>query len=182
MVLELVSFYNMPRYISCYLSCITQQPKVLSINPYSSGLCKFVFNSLHFPNNPCILSFFAKWMRCFVQWSQVNLKLKLSSWLADLCPSLYQPVTWMDLSSVQFSHPVVSDSLRPHESQHARPPCPSPTPGFTQTHVHRVSDAIQPSHPLSSPTPPAPNSFQHQGLFQWVNSSHEVAKVLEFQL
>ena len=55
-------------------------------------------------------------------------------------------------------------------------------PEFTQTHVHRVSDAIQPSHPLSSPSPPAPNPSQHQSLFQWVNSSHEVAKVLEFQL
>ena len=48
-------------------------------------------------------------------------------------------------------------------------------PEFTQTHVHRVSDAIQPSHPLSSPSPPAPNPSQHHGLFQWVNSSHEVA-------
>ena len=48
--------------------------------------------------------------------------------------------------------------------------------------VHRVSDAIQPSHPLSSPSPPAPNPSQHQSLFQWVNSLHEVAKVLEFQL
>ena len=54
---------------------------------------------------------------------------------------------------------------------------------FTQTHIHRVSDAIQPSHPLSSPSPPAPNTHpQHQSLFQCVNSSHEVAKVLEFQL
>ena len=55
-------------------------------------------------------------------------------------------------------------------------------PEFTQTHVHRVSDAIQPSHPLSSPSPPAPNPSQQQGLVQWINSSHEVAKVLEFQL
>ena len=55
-------------------------------------------------------------------------------------------------------------------------------PDFTQTHVHRVGDAIQPSNPLSSPSPPAPNPSQHQGLFQWVNSLHEVAKVLEFQL
>ena len=55
-------------------------------------------------------------------------------------------------------------------------------PEFTQTHAHRVGDAIQPSHPLSSPSPPAPNPSQHQGLFQRVNSSHEVAKVLEFQL
>ena len=53
---------------------------------------------------------------------------------------------------------------------------------FTQTHVHWVSDAIQPSHPLSSPSPLAPNPSKHQGLFQWVNSSHEVAKVSEFQL
>ena len=51
---------------------------------------------------------------------------------------------------------------------------------FTQTHVHRVSDAIQPSHPPSSPSPPATNPSQHQSLFQWVNSSHEVAKVLSF--
>ena len=83
--------------------------------------------------------------------------------------------------SVLFSHSVVSDSLRPHESQHARPPCRHQLPEFTQTHVHRVSDAIQPSHPLSSPSPPAPNPFQHQSLFQWVNYSHKVAKILEFQ-
>ena len=55
-------------------------------------------------------------------------------------------------------------------------------PEFTQTHIHWVSDAIQLSHPLSSPSPPTPNLSQHQSLFQWVNSSHEVAKVLEFQL
>ena len=179
-------------------------------------------------------------------------------------------------SSVQCSHSVVSNSLRPHELQHARPPvrhqlleshikwalgsitvnkasggdgipaelfqvleddavkvlysicqqiwktqqwpqdwkrsvfipipkkfssvtqsCPTlcnpmnrSMPGlpvhhqlleFTQTHVHWVGDAIQPSHPLLSPSPPAPNPSQHQGLFQWANSSHEVAKVLEFQ-
>ena len=53
-------------------------------------------------------------------------------------------------------------------------------PEFTQTHVHQVSDAIQPSHPLLSPSPLAPNPSQHQSLFQWVNSSHEVAKVLDF--
>ena len=55
-------------------------------------------------------------------------------------------------------------------------------PESTQTHVHRVSDAIQPSHPLSSPSPPALNLSQHQGLFKWVSSSHQVAKVLELQL
>ena len=55
-------------------------------------------------------------------------------------------------------------------------------PGLTQTHVHQVSDAIQPSHPLSIISPPTFNLSQQQGLFQWVSSSHQVAKVLEFQL
>ena len=55
-------------------------------------------------------------------------------------------------------------------------------PELIQTHVHRVGDAIQPSHSLSSPSPPAFNLSQHQDLFQWVKSSHQVAKVLEFQL
>ena len=66
--------------------------------------------------------------------------------------------------------------------QRTIPPCPSPLLEFTQTHVHRIGDAMQPSHPLSSPSLPPPNSSQHQGLFQWVTSSHKVAKVLEFQL
>ena len=60
-------------------------------------------------------------------------------------------------SSVQFSHLAVSDSLRPHESQHAGLPVHHQLSEFTQTHIHRVSDAIQPSHPLLSPPPPAPN-------------------------
>ena len=55
-------------------------------------------------------------------------------------------------------------------------------PKFTQTHVHWVGDAIQPSHPLSSPSPPALNLSQHLGPFKWVNSSHEMARILEFQL
>ena len=82
----------------------------------------------------------------------------------------------------QFSCLVLSNSLRSHGLQHARIPCPSPTPELAQTHVHWVGEAIQPSRPLSSPSPPAFNLSQHQGLFRWVNSSHQVAKVLEFQL
>ena len=61
------------------------------------------------------------------------------------------------VSSVLFSHSVVSNSLPPHEPWHARPPCPSPSPGVYPTHVHRVNHAIQPLHPLSSPSPPALN-------------------------
>ena len=72
-------------------------------------------------------------------------------------------------------------TLRPHALQHARLPCPSPTPRAYPTHVHWVGDVIQPSH-LSSPSPPALNLPQHQGLFRWVCSLHQVAKVLELQL
>ena len=81
-----------------------------------------------------------------------------------------------------FSHQVMSDSLQPHGLQHARPPCPSPTPGVYSNSCPSSRDVIQPSHPLSSPSPPAFNLSQHQGLFQWVSSSHQVRKVLEFQL
>ena len=71
---------------------------------------------------------------------------------------------------IQFSLVAQScPTLRPHGLQHTRPPCPSPTPEITQTHVHWVSDAIQPLHPLSSPSPPAFNLSQHQILF-WVSS------------
>ena len=87
-------------------------------------------------------------------------------------------------SSVQFisvaqSCPTLCDLMN-----HSTPGLPAhhQPPEFTQTHVHWVSDAIQPSHYLLSPSPPAPNPSQHQGLFQWVNSLHEVAKVLAFQL
>ena len=89
-------------------------------------------------------------------------------------------MTEMGMISVQFSHSVMSNSLRPHRLQHAKLPVHHQLPELTQTHVHGVGDAIQPSHPLLSPTP-AFNLFQHQGLFQWVSSSHQVAKVLELR-
>ena len=82
--------------------------------------------------------------------------------------------------SVQFSHSVVSHSLRPHGLQHARPPCPSPTLRVYSSSCP-LSQWCQ-SHPLSSPSPPVFNLSQHQGLFQRVSSLHQVAKVLEFQL
>ena len=68
--------------------------------------------------------------------------------------------------SVQFSRSAMSDSLQPHGLQHASLPVHHQLPEFTQTHVHWVGDAIQPSHPLSSPSPLTFNLSQHQGLFQ----------------
>ena len=86
--------------------------------------------------------------------------------------------------SVQFSSVAQSCPTLCNPMNHRTPGLPvhHQLPEFTQTQVHRVGDAIQPSHPLSSPSPPAPNPSQHQSLFQWVSSSREVAKVLEFQL
>ena len=85
---------------------------------------------------------------------------KFISSVTQLCPTLCNP---MDCSTLGF-------------------PAHHQLPEFTQTHVHWVGDAIQLSHPLSTPSPPAFNLSQYQGLFKWVSSSHQVAKVLEFQL
>ena len=86
--------------------------------------------------------------------------------------------------SVQFSSVAQSCPTRCDPMNRSMPGLPvhHQLPEYTQTHVHWVSDAVQPSHPLSSPSPPALNPSQHHSLFQWVNCSHEVAKVLEFQL
>ena len=94
-------------------------------------------------------------------------------------------VTRLDIGySVQFSSVAQSCPTLCNPMNHSMPGLPvhHQLLEFTQTHVHPVGDAIQPSHPLLSPSPPAPNPSQHQSLFQWVNSSREVAKVLEFQL
>ena len=95
----------------------------------------------------------------------------------------WAPLKWC-ITSVQFSCSVVSNSLWPHGLQHTRPPCPSPTPGAYSTPVH--DESVMPSnhlsHPLLSPSPPTFNLSLHQGLFKWVSSSHQVAKVLVLQL
>ena len=92
-------------------------------------------------------------------WRTLLYKVLFSS-VAQLCPTLCDP---MDCSTPGF-------------------PVHHQLPELAQTHIHRVGDAIQPSHPLSSPSPPTFNLSQHQGLFKWVSSSHQVAKGLEFQL
>ena len=88
--------------------------------------------------------------------------------------------TWpiFQFSSVTQSCPTL---CHPMDCSMPRFPVHHQLPEFTQTHVHRVGDAIQPSHPLSSRSPPALNLSQHQGLFKWVSSLHQVVKVLEFQ-
>ena len=82
-------------------------------------------------------------------------------------------------SSVQLSSVTQACLTLCDPMDHTGLPVHHQLPEFTQTHVHWVSDAIQPSHPLLSPSPPAPNPSQHQGLFQWFSFSHQVDKVLE---
>ena len=89
---------------------------------------------------------------------------------------------WYPTQTFQSSCSAVSDSLRPRELQHTRLPCPSPAPGACSNSCSLSWWCYPTSHPLSSPSPPAFNLFQHQGLFKWVSSSHQGAKVLEFQL
>ena len=86
------------------------------------------------------------------------------------------------ISPVQFRRSVMFDSLQPPWTAAGQAYVHHRLPEIAETHVHQVGDAIQASHPLSSPSPPTFNLSQHQGLSQWVGSSHQVTKVLEFQL
>ena len=104
-------------------------------------------------------------------WIQAPIYLQSTSQMTPRIP----------LYVFQFSS-VASDSLRPMDCGMPGLAVHHQLPEFTQTHVHRVGDAIQPSHPQSSPSPPTSNLYQHHGLFKWVRSSYQVAKILEFQL
>ena len=110
---------------------------------------------------------------CWIQYEQTwNIMLNKISWTQkDKYDSTYVKC----ISSVQFSSVAQSCLTLCDPMNRSTPGLPvhHQLPEFTQTHVHWVSDAIQPSHPLSSPSPPAPNPSQHQSLFQWVNSLHE---------
>ena len=133
-------------------------------------------------------------------WQQVNKEDTLKFFLKNLSSNRRKKMRWkcskafkisvparatwgwlfleqFQLSSVQFSYSVVFDSLWPHGLQHTRLPCPSPTPGVYSNSCTLNQWCCPPSHPLSSPPPPAFNLSQHQGLFQWFSSSHRVAKV-----
>ena len=100
------------------------------------------------------------------RWRSMESQRVIHDWsgLARMHAHKLYYIIYIMFSSVHFSSSVLSDSLRPHGLHHARLPCPSPTPG------------------VPSPSPPAFNLSQHQGLFKWVSSLHQVAKVLEFQL
>ena len=109
-------------------------------------------------------------------------RLSLLSFSLWSHPLFQHPLCIQDLGSVQLSHSVVSDSATPMDCSTPGFPVHHQLPQLAQTHVYWVGDAIQPSHLLSSPSPPAFSLSQHPGLFQWVSALHQVAKVLELQL
>ena len=123
-------------------------------------------------------------------WSSWNPRSTVPTHMGTLCPIPIHLLLKISSSSVQFNR-VQSPAQSVQSCPTLCDPMNHSMPGLpihhqllesTQTHVHQVSDAIQPSHPLPSPSPPALSLSQHQGLFRWVSSSHQVAKVLEFQL
>ena len=144
--------------------------------PIERPLERWFFSLFPFP---------VKYLYSFPSYSLLCFKL------CFLFSSTISQVTCLITSSLLSSNPIQFSSVQllSHEQlcdpmDYSMPGCPvhHQLPEPTQTHVHQVSDAIQPSHPLSSPFPPAFNLSQHQGLFKWVSSSHQVAKILEFQL
>ena len=106
------------------------------------------------------------------QWTKYKSRMQFCVWFFP-----YRPHVLLLL----FSHPGMSNSLRPHRLQHTRPLCPSPSPEVCQVHIHCIGDAIQPSHPLTSSSPYALNLSQHQRLFQRFSCLHQMTKILEFQ-
>ena len=129
------------------------------------------------------------WTEIWIAVFAISFFSPLKSFACNLSqepPGGNQDMIWLIAfkSSVQFSSVTQSCPTLCDPMNRSTPGLPvhHHLPEFTQTHVHWVRDAIQPSHPRSPPSPPAPNPSQHQSPFQWVNSSHEVAKVLELQL
>ena len=117
-----------------------------------------------------------KWSKAWKYWATGSLWIEREEDIPAVFPN--------KCNSVQFSAVIQSCPTLCNPMNRSMPGLPvhHQLPEFTQTHAHRVNDAIKPSHPLSSPSLPVPSPSQNQGLFQWVNSLHEVAKVLKFQL
>ena len=153
------------------------QPSSLSGNPLLEG---FYLGTLIFNTVLCIDV-------CWIIWQTLKYytEILIKSYYSILTSWDYvwlRVISWnivLSVSSISQSCPTLCD---PMDCSTPGLPVHHQLPELTQTHVHWVGDAIQPSHPLSSPSPPAFNLSQDQGLFQWFDFSHQVAKVLELQL
>ena len=149
-----------------FFSTLTSLWFLLLVFPQNVNVSLTYYNSLGHPN--AFMAFNIVYMFMTPN-SCLHMNLSSSQTSGSSCPSCMS--SWMSIqfSSVAQLRPTLCDPM-----YHSNPGLPvhCQLPEFTQTHVHWVGDAIQPSHPLSSPSLPAPNPSQHQGLFQWVSSSH----------
>ena len=168
--LEKVSFHSNPKERQC------QRMFRLPNNCTHLHASKEMLNTLKFRLQQCVKQELSKVQLAFRKSRGTRGQITNICWITEKQENSRKT---SQFSSVSQSCPTLCDPMN------------RSTPGlpvhhqlleFTQTHAHQIGDAIQPSHPLSSPSPPAPNPFQHQGLFHWVNSLHEVAKLLKFQL
>ena len=189
-------FHDHECFIKAWVSLGVTVPWVLKLanSPFENITMGMI---VHHPSNTTIkLSIKTSKLSLFV-FISVEIKFGLEAWPStswtpilpsfqrlfsrpEKLPIINTPYYYLFKSlSIWFSHSVMSHSLWPHGLQHAGFPVHHQHPESTQTHAHRVGDAIQPSHLLSSPSPPAFNLSQHQGLFQWISSSHQVTKLLK---
>ena len=176
-------------WLPLFLNCPTSSPSwnhvgsTFYIHKESSHLSSYPMPSPWMRQHHLSLELVQVFLILLLQVSLIVFNLlsihQLEWWLYCQNPALASCFTSVQFISVAQSCPTLCN---PMNRSTPGLPVHHQLPEFTQTHVHRVGDAIQPSHPWSSPSPPAPNPSQHQSLFQWVNSLHEVAKVLEFQL
>ena len=148
---------------------------------YPTGLSTFIIPNLQMRKLDCRQV--EKLAQDHTKWKWLNQDSSPSSMglISMLCcfPRVQKRYKWkVQFSSITQSCPTLCD---PMDCSMPGLPVYHQLQEFTQAHVHWVGDAIQPSHPLSSPSPPALNLSQHQGLFKWVSSSHQVAKVLGLQ-
>ena len=160
---------------------LTLNTPQFTLYSYSLPLPSQICFSYSYSVSLVCISVFLPAPQCFHYCSFI---LFFSIWLLFISSSCLIIMMVRTPYTVQFSLVTQSCPTLRDPMTHSTPGLPvhHQLPEFTQTPVHRVGDAIQPSHPQSSPSPPAPNPSQHQSPFQWVNSLHEVAKVLEFQL
>ena len=168
--------------------CPSPTPKACSNSCPSTQWCHPIISSSVIPFSSCLQSFPAsgsfQMSHLFASGSQSIGVSASASVLPINIQDWFPWLVWSPCSPVQFSSVAQSCPTHCNPMNHSTPGLSvhQQLPESTQTHVLWVGDAIQPSHPLASPSHPALNLFQHQGLFKWVSSLHQMAKVLEFQL
>ena len=183
-----LSSFLFSQIISIYPSTFSLSSDRITHSPTWEKVRDFRYQGLNCKNSERGLSHVVISISCYFWWWWWWCFQSWMSWIWISAPKRNSYLTLSTsisrFNQFQFSSIAQSCLTLCNPINHGMPGLPVhyQLPEFTQTHVHRVGDAIQPSHPLSSPFPPAPNPSQHQGLFQWVTSSHQVAKVLELQL